>query len=72
MKLPDQDEFKLKQRIIDILARWDQLPLNDLSGCWAKTSPEFCDFSLFYVSKSKFDGEHYASVHTVEVLYLIR
>ena len=38
MKLPDQD--KLKQRVIDILAEWDQLLLNDTSvGGWVRTSP---------------------------------
>ena len=25
MKLPDQDEYKLKQKIIDIFAGWDRL-----------------------------------------------
>lgn len=59
-KLPDQDTYKLKQRIIDILVEWDQLLMNDFSGYrWARTSPELLDFSLVYVSKSKFHGEHY-------------
>ena len=67
MKLPDED--KLKQRVIDILAAWDQLLLNDFSGgCWARISPELGNFSLAYVSKSKFNGEHYVLVQTVEVL----
>ena len=57
-KLPDEDE--LKQKVLNILAEWDQLLLNDFrGGCWAKTSPELCDFSLVYVSKSKFYGERY-------------
>jgi hypothetical protein len=61
MKLPDED--KLKQRVMDILAEWDQLLLNDFSGGrWAKTSSELFDFSLVYVSKSKFHGELYVSV----------
>ena len=65
MKLPDQDTYKLKRRIIDILAEWGQL-LNDFSGYrWARTSPHF---SLVYVSKSKSQGEQ---LHTMEVLYLI-
>ena len=63
MKLPDQDEYKLKQRIVDILAGWDQLLLHDSSGYrWARTSPELHEFSLVYVSKSKSQGEHYVSV----------
>ena len=67
MKLPDDD--KLKQRVRDILAEWDQLLLNDfVGGGWARTSPELCDFSLVYVSKSKFHGERYVSVKTAEVL----
>ena len=53
MKLPDEDA--LKQRVMNILAEWNQLLLNDFSsGGWARTS---CDFSLVYVSKSKFHGE---------------
>jgi hypothetical protein len=65
MKLPDQDTYKLEQRVKDILAEWDQLLLNDVSGYrWARTSPELCDFSLVYVSRSKSHGERYVSVHT--------
>ena len=49
----------LKKRIIDILTEWDQLLLNDFSGCrWARISPELSDFSLVYVSKSKFHDKH--------------
>jgi hypothetical protein len=67
MKLPDQDRYKLEQRVKDILAKWDQLLLNDVSSYrWARTSPELCDFSLVYVSKSQSHGERYVSVHTVE------
>jgi hypothetical protein len=66
-KLPDQDTYRLKQRIIVILAEWDQLLLDDFSRYrWARTS-ELCDFSLVYVSKSKFHGECYVSAH-LEVL----
>ena len=58
MKLPDED--KLKQRVMDILDKWEQLLLNDFSGGgWGRTSPELCDFSLVYVSKSQ--GESYVS-----------
>ena len=60
MKLPDQDIYKLKQRAVDILAEWDQLLLNDLSGYrWARSSPDLHDYSLVYVSKSKSHGERY-------------
>ena len=62
MKLPDED--KLKQRVMDILAEWDQLLLDEFSGGgWARTSPELCDVSLVYVSTSKFQGERYVSVY---------
>ena len=51
---------------MDILAKWKQLLLNDFSGGgWARTSPELCDFSLVYVSKSKFHGERCVSAQTV-------
>ena len=64
MKLPDEDN--LKQRVMDILAEWEQLLLNDFSGGrWARTSYGRNDFSLVYVSKSKFHGEHYVSAQTV-------
>ena len=60
MKLSDED--KMKQRVTDILAKWEQLLLNDFSGGgWARTSPELCDSSLVYVSQSKFRGESYVS-----------
>ena len=63
-KLPNGD--KLKQRVMDILARWEQLLLSDFSGGgWTRTSPESCIFSLVYVSKSKFHGERYVSAQTV-------
>ena len=61
-KSPDED--RLEQRVMDVLAEWDQLLLNDFSGGgWATTSPELYDFSLVYVSKTKFHGERYVSVH---------
>ena len=67
MKLPDED--KLKQRVMNILAEWNQLLLKDFSGGgWARTS---CDFSLVYVSTSKFHGERYVSVPTMEIFILI-
>ena len=67
MKLPDED--KLKQRVMNILAGWNQLLLNDFSGGgWARTS---CDFSLVYVSKSKFHGERCVSVQTMKILRFI-
>ena len=56
---------KLKQSVIDILAEWDKLLLNDLpSYRWARPgiSPELCNSSLVYVSKSKSHGEHYHDV----------
>ena len=62
-RLCDQD--KLKQRVIEILAEWDRLLLNDSDlrdYRWAKTSPELCDLSLDYVSKIKFQGERYHDV----------
>ena len=63
MKLPDED--KLKQRVMDILAKWEQLLLNDFTGgCWAWTSPEWYDYSLVYVSKSKYHGERHVSAQT--------
>ena len=69
MKLPDED--KLKQRVMHVLAEWDQLLLNDFSdGGWARTFPELYDFSLVYVSKSKVHGERYASDTTVELLII--
>ena len=64
MKLPDED--RLKQRVMDILAKWEHLLLNDFSGGgWARTSQDLCDSSLVYVSKSKFHGERYVSVQTL-------
>ena len=59
---------KLQQSVIDILAEWDKLLLNDLpSYRWARISPELCNSSLVYVSKSISHGEHYhdVSVNTV-------
>ena len=54
---------KLKQSVIDILAEWDKRLLNDLpSYRWARISPELCNSSLVYVSKSKSHGEHYHDV----------
>ena len=64
MKLPDED--KLKRRVMDILAEWEQLVLNDFcGGRWARTSPDWHDFSLVYISKSKFNGERFESVQTM-------
>ena len=60
------DEDVLKQRVMNLLAEWNQLLLNDFSdGRWARTSSELRDstFSLVYVSKRKFQGERYVSVH---------
>ena len=60
MKLPDED--KSKQRVMNILAEWYQLLLSDFSGGrWARTFPGGYDFSLVYVSESKFHGERYVS-----------
>ena len=60
------DENKLKQRVIDILAKWEQLLLNDFGdGRWARTSSGWYDFSLVYISKSKYHGERYVSAQTV-------
>ena len=64
MKLPDED--KLKQRVMEILDKREQLLLNEFSGGGrARTSPEWCNSSLVYVSKSKFQGERYVSPQTV-------
>ena len=64
MKLPDEAE--LKQRVMDVLAEWEQLLLNDFSGGrWAWTFPGSSDYSLVYVSKDKFNGERYVSVQTI-------
>ena len=60
-KLPEEE--KLKQRVMKILAKWDQLLLNDFSGGrWAMTLVGWYDYSLVYISKSKFHGECYISV----------
>ena len=55
------DEDILKRSVMDLLDEWNQQLLNDFSdGCWARTSSKLRDssFSLVYVSKSKFHGEH--------------
>jgi hypothetical protein len=66
------DEYKLKQRVMDILADWDQLLLNGFSGGrWARARArarrfaELSNFSFVYISKSKFHGERHVSVETV-------
>ena len=52
---------------MDVLAEWGQL-LNDFSGGgWARTSPDWYNFSLVYVSKSKSHGERYVSVQMLAV-----
>ena len=69
MTLPDGD--KLKQRVVNILAEWDQVLLNDLSGGrWVRTSPDWHDLSLVYVSKSRFHGERYVSVVSPNTSFL--
>ena len=63
--MESSDEDKLKQRVMDILAKWEQLLLNDFNGGgWARaTSAVWNDLSLAYVSKSKYHGERYVSAH---------
>jgi len=58
MNLPDHDKYRLKQRVTDLLAEWDQLLLNNLDEYrWARTSPKLCDYSLIYLPKNKFHGK---------------
>ena len=52
LKILNQDQDELRSKIVNILAEWDQLLSNNLSGyCWARTSVQLDDFSLVYVSK---------------------
>jgi hypothetical protein len=58
LKSPDHDKYRLKQRVTDLLAEWDQLLLNNLDEYrWARTSPKLCDYSLIYLPKNKFHGK---------------
>lgn len=54
---------------MEILDGWDQILLNNVGDYrWARSSSDWSDYSLVYLSKDKHHGEHFI-LTCLEVLF---